>query len=150
MGSPTKNANSVIKCLSQLGDDINKNVLSNILGPDTSEDDLKCLLEHEKIREQCGERQLRLLALWIDADTATRLRSLERLLEYVNLETMSCERLESIMNRNSAIFTCEPSRYVLRITSLPSQDNLFLRPTNLLCRTSTQTQKLRMSRENNF
>ncbi len=110
MVSPTEHANSIIEYLSRLGDDIDTNVLSNILGPDTSEDDLKCLLEQEKIREQCGEHQLRLLAFWIDADKDARLGSFERLLQYVNLGAMSCERFESIMNRNNAIFTCEHRR----------------------------------------
>ncbi len=112
MVSPTEHANSIIEYLSRLDDDIDTNVLSNILGPDTSEDDLKCLLEHEKMREQCGEHQLRVLALWIDADKDARLGSFERLLQYVNFGTISCERLESLIKWNNAIFTCENRRLV--------------------------------------
>ncbi len=89
MVSPTEHAYSIIEYLSRLGDDIDTNVLSNILGPDTSEDNLKCLLEREKTREQCGEHQLRLLALWIDADKDARLGSFDRLLQYVNFGTIS-------------------------------------------------------------
>ncbi len=110
MVSSSEYANFIIECLSRLGGDIGTNVLSNILGPDTWEDDLKCLLEHEKIRAQCGEHQLRLLALWIDADKDARLGSFERRLQYINFGTISCERFESLINWNNAIFTCEYRR----------------------------------------
>ncbi len=110
MASPTDNAYSLIKCLSKLGDDIDNYILLNMLGPDTSENDLTKLLEHDTMREQSGELQLRLVALWIDRDKDARIGSFERLLQYVNLGTITNEMYPRIVNWSNAIFSCDQSR----------------------------------------
>ncbi len=110
MASPTDNAYSLIECLAKLGDDIDNHIPLNMFGPGTSENDLTNLLEHEAMREQSGELQLRLVALWIDRDKDARIGSFERLLQYVNLGTITNERYARIVNWNNAIFSCDQSR----------------------------------------
>ncbi len=82
----------------------------NIIGRDISEDDLILLLEHEKMRKQNGEQQLRLVAVWIDADKDARLGRFEHLLQYVNLGTISNERFGSVCDWEHAIIDCRQSR----------------------------------------
>ncbi len=110
MASPAENANFVIECLSKLGGDIDSELLLKIFGPDTSEADLILLLENEKICQQSGEHQLRLVALWIDGDKNARLGSIKRLLQYVNLGAIPKERFATVMNWNHAIFKRQQSR----------------------------------------
>ncbi len=110
MASPAENANFVIERLSKLGGDIDNELPLNILGPDTSEDDLQSLLENENMREQSGEHKLRLVALWIDGDKDAHLGSIKQLLQYVNLGAIPKERFATVMNWNHAIFKCEQSR----------------------------------------
>ncbi len=112
MASSPENAAFVIKCLSQLGDDIDNHFPLNSFGSDIPKDDVKSLLEHERMREQSGETKFRLVALWIDADKDARLGSFERLLKckHVNLGQKSSERFASIISWNHAIFTCEQSQ----------------------------------------
>ncbi len=81
---------------SKHGNDIANQLPFSDFGPDTSEVNLKCLLEDEKMREQSGvkmprqngEYQLRLVALWIDGDKDTRLGRFEHLLQYVSFGTI--------------------------------------------------------------
>ncbi len=82
----------------------------NIIGRDTSEDDLILLLEHEKMRRQNGEQQLRLVAVWIDADKDARLGRFEHLLQYVSLDTIPNERFVLIFDWEHAIIDCRQSR----------------------------------------
>ncbi len=100
MASSPENAAFVIKCLSQLGDDMDNHFSLNSFGSDISEDVVKSLLEHERMREQSGETKLRLVALWIDVDKDAPLGSFERLLQYVNLGAISSERFASIISWN--------------------------------------------------
>ncbi len=90
--------------------DIDRLLRQNIMGRETSEDDLILLLEHEKMRRQNGEQQLRLVALWIDADKDERLGRFERLLQFVNLGTISNERFCSVCDWKHAIIDCRQSR----------------------------------------
>ncbi len=87
------------------------NVLSlNTFGQETSEEALKSLLAHEKIREKNGELQLRLVAIWIDGDKDARLGRFEDLLQYVKLGTISYERYAAITDWEHSIINCEQSR----------------------------------------
>ncbi len=90
--------------------DIDRLLTLNIFGHETSEDDLILLLEHENIRRQNGEQQLRLVALWIDADKDVRLCRFEHLLQYVNLGTIPNERFGSVCDWEHAIIDCRQSR----------------------------------------
>ncbi len=90
--------------------DIDRLLTQNSIGRDTSEDDLILLLEHEKMRRQNGEQQLRLVAVWIDADIDARLGRLENLLHYISLDTIPCERFVSICEWEHAIIDCRQSR----------------------------------------
>ncbi len=76
------------ECLIDIDDDIGSEIPFKHFGPDTSEVNLRCLLRHEKTREQSGTHQLRLVALWIDGDKDTRLGRFEHLLQYVSLGTI--------------------------------------------------------------
>ncbi len=82
----------------------------NMLGHETSEDDLIFILEHAKKPEQDGARQLRLVAVWIDVDKDARLNRFEHLLQYVNLDTISYEMYAAISDWKHAIGNCEQSR----------------------------------------
>ncbi len=90
--------------------DLDRLLTLNIFGHETSEDDLIFLLEHTKIREQDGARQLRLIAVWIDGDKDARLNRFEHLLPYVNLDTISYETYAAISDWKHAIINCEQSR----------------------------------------
>ncbi len=90
--------------------DIDRLLTLNIIGRDTSEDDLILLLEHEKMRRQNGEQQLRLVALWIDADKDARLGRFENLVQHVSLDTIPHERFVSICEWEHAIIDCRQSR----------------------------------------
>ncbi len=90
--------------------DIDKVLALNKFGHETSEEALKSLLVHEKIREKNGELQLRLVALWIDDDKDTRLNRFEHLMQYVKLDTISYERYAEITDWKHAIINCEQSR----------------------------------------
>ncbi len=90
--------------------DIDKVLSVNTFGLETSEEALKSLLAHEKIREKNGELQLRLVALWIDGDKDARLSRFEDLLQYVNLGAISYERYAAITDWKHSIINCEQSR----------------------------------------
>ncbi len=90
--------------------DIDRLLTSNTFGLETTEDDITFLLEHAKMREQSGEHQLRLVALWIDVDKDARLGRFEHLLQYVNLGSISYERYAEITEWDCAIFDCRQSR----------------------------------------
>ncbi len=90
--------------------DIDKALSVNTFGLETSEDDLKSLLGHEKIQEKNGELQLRLVALWVDGDKDARLGRFEDLLQYVKLDTISYEKYAEITNWENAIIDCRQTR----------------------------------------
>ncbi len=90
--------------------DIDRLLTLNIFGHETSEDTFILLLEHDKICEQNGEQQLRLVALWIDAEKDVRLCRFEHLLQYVDLGTISNERFGSVCDWEHAIIDCRQSR----------------------------------------
>ncbi len=90
--------------------DIDKLLSLSAFGPETSEMGLILILEHEKLRKQSGERQLRLVAHWIDGDKDARLNRFEHLLQFVNLGTISYERYATFTVWNHAIINCEQSR----------------------------------------
>ncbi len=89
--------------------DIDRLLTQNIIGRDTSEGDLILLLEHEKMRRQNGEQQLRLVAVWIDADKDARLGRFENLLQHVSLDTIPHERFALIFDWEHAIIDCRQS-----------------------------------------
>ncbi len=62
------------------------------------------------MREQNGEQQLRIVALWIDGDKDARLGRFEDLLQFVNLGTIPSERFGSICDWEHAIIDCRESR----------------------------------------
>ncbi len=90
--------------------DIDKVLSVNTFGLETSEDDLKSLLGHEKIKEKNGELQLRLVALWVDGDKDARLGRFEDLLQYVKVDTISYEKYAEITNWENAIIDCRQTR----------------------------------------
>ncbi len=90
--------------------DIDRLLTLNVIGRDTSEDDLILFLEHEKMRRQNGELQLRLVAAWIDADKGARLGRFEDLLQYISLGTIPKERFAFIFDWEHAIVDCRQSR----------------------------------------
>ncbi len=62
------------------------------------------------MRRQNGEQQLRLVAVWIDADKDGRLDRFEHLLQYVSLDTIPPERFALIFNWEHAIIDCRQGR----------------------------------------
>ncbi len=90
--------------------DIDRLLMQNIIGRDTSEDDLILLLKHAMMRKQNGEQQLRLVAVWIDADKDVRLGRFEHILQHVRLDTIPHERLVLIFDWEHAIIDCRESR----------------------------------------
>ncbi len=90
--------------------DLDRLLTLNIIGRDTSEDDLILLLEHDKMRQQNGEQQIRLVAVWIDADKDARLGRFEHLLQYVSVDTIPKERFAFIFDWEHAIINCRESR----------------------------------------
>ncbi len=82
----------------------------NILGLETSDYGLKSPLGHEKIKENNGELQLHLLALWVDSDKDARLDRFENLLHYAKLGTISYEKYAEITNWENAIIDCRQTR----------------------------------------
>ncbi len=90
--------------------DIDKVLSLNTFGHETSEEALKRLLGHEKIKEKNGELQLRLVALWVDGDKDARLGRFEDLLQYVKLDTISYEKYAEITNWENAIIDCRQTR----------------------------------------
>ncbi len=89
---------------------IDRLLTQNIIGRDTSEDDLILLLEHENIRRQNSEQQLRLVAVGIDAYKDVRLGRFEHILQYVSLHTIPHERLAFIFAWEHAIIDCWDSK----------------------------------------
>ncbi len=90
--------------------DIDKVLSLNTFGRETSEEALKSLLGHANMREQNGEQQLRLVALWIDGDRDTRINRFEHLMQYVKLDTISYEKYAEITNWENAIIDCRQTR----------------------------------------
>ncbi len=110
LASSTENRDLATECLSTMTIDIDKLLTQNMFGRDTSEDDLILLLEHDKMRQQNGEQQLRLVAVWIDADKDVRLGRFEHLLQYVSLDTIPNDRFVLICDWEHAIIDCRQSR----------------------------------------
>ncbi len=90
--------------------DIDKVLSLNTFGRETSEEVLKSLLVHEKIQEQNGELQLRLVALWVDGDKDARLGRFEDLQHYVKFGTISYEKYAGITTWENAIIDCRQTR----------------------------------------
>ncbi len=87
------NRDLAAECLSEMTIDIDWLLTLNIIGRDTSEDDL-----------------IRLVAVWIDADKDARLGRLENLLQHVSLDTIPHERFALIFDWEHAIIDCRQSR----------------------------------------
>ncbi len=110
LATSTENMDLATECLSKMIIDIDKLLSLDIYGNETSETDLVLLLEHEKMRRQNGEHQLRVLALWIDGDRDARIGRFEHLLQYVNVGTISYERYAAITDWECSIVDCRESR----------------------------------------